>query len=209
MKVYIYLRIKILSYPYIQEKSNKVEFNIKKVVGNMNFSIIITYKNTKGNEKYIDRCLESINEQTYNDYEIILVHNYSEYISKIVSQSELNIKTIEMNEQDNISMYKNSGIENATGEFLVFLDADDFLHPNALIYAKQMIEEKGLERDVFKFGISKTNLDKTSTLSTNKRVFFDDESLVKLEEILNDIDIEVSDNQIKSLINGMFNKNII
>ena len=151
----------------------------------MNFSIIITYKNTKGNEKYIDRCLESINEQTYNDYEIILVHNYSEYISKIVSQSELNIKTIEMNEQDNISMYKNSGIENATGEFLVFLDADDFLHPNALIYAKQMIEEKGLERDVFKFGISKTNLDKTSTLSTNRRVFFYYESLVKLEEILN------------------------
>ena len=178
-------------------------------MGNMNFSIIITYKNTKGNEKYIDRCLESIDEQTYNDYEIIIVHNYSEYISKIVSQSELNIKTIEMNEQDNISMYKNSWIENATGEFLVFLDADDFLHPNALIYAKQMIEEKGLERDVFKFGISKTNLDKTSTLSTNKRVFFDDQSLVKLEEILNDIDIEVSDNQIKSLINGMFNKNII
>ena len=60
-------------------------------------------------------------------------------------------------------------IEHATGEFLIFIDADDFLHPNALIYAKQMIEDNGLERNVFKFGISKTNLDKTSTLNTNKR----------------------------------------
>ncbi|GEQ04493.1 bifunctional glycosyltransferase/CDP-glycerol:glycerophosphate glycerophosphotransferase [Staphylococcus gallinarum] len=175
----------------------------------MNFSILITYKNKKGNEKYIERCLESIADQTYNDYEVILVHNDIEYISGLIKDNTLNIKTIEMKESDGISKYKNKAIEHATGEFLIFIDADDFLHPNALIYAKQMIEDNGLERNVFKFGISKTNLDKTSTLNTNKRAFFDNEALTKLEEIFKDVDIELNNQQVKSFVNGMFEKGII
>lgn len=105
----------------------------------MNFSILITYKNKKGNEKYIERCLESIADQTYNDYEVILVHNDLAYISGLIKDKTLNIKTIEMKDNDGISKYKNKAIEHASGEFLIFIDADDFLHPNALIYAKQMI----------------------------------------------------------------------
>jgi CDP-glycerol glycerophosphotransferase len=187
----------------------KIYLKKKKVVGNMNFSILITYKNKKGNEKYIERCLESIADQTYNDYEVILVHNDIEYISGLIKNNTLNIKTIEMKESDGISKYKNKAIEHATGEFLIFIDADDFLHPNALIYAKQMIEDNGLERNVFKFGISKTNLDKTSTLNTNKRAFFDNEALTKLEEIFKDVDIELNNQQVKSFVNGMFEKGII
>ncbi|WP_306669281.1 bifunctional glycosyltransferase/CDP-glycerol:glycerophosphate glycerophosphotransferase, partial [Staphylococcus gallinarum] len=159
--------------------------------------------------KYIERCLESIADQTYNDYEVILVHNDIEYISGLIKDNTLNIKTIEMKESDGISKYKNKAIEHATGEFLIFIDADDFLHPNALIYAKQMIEDNGLERNVFKFGISKTNLDKTSTLNTNKRAFFDNEALTKLEEIFKDVDIELNNQQVKSFVNGMFEKGII
>ncbi|PTE28534.1 hypothetical protein BUZ00_14005, partial [Staphylococcus gallinarum] len=158
---------------------------------------------------YIERCLESIADQTYNDYEVILVHNDIEYISGLIKNNTLNIKTIEMKESDGISKYKNKAIEHATGEFLIFIDADDFLHPNALIYAKQMIEDNGLERNVFKFGISKTNLDKTSTLNTNKRAFFDNEALTKLEEIFKDVDIELNNQQVKSFVNGMFEKGII
>ncbi|MEJ7220184.1 CDP-glycerol:glycerophosphate glycerophosphotransferase [Staphylococcus gallinarum] len=175
----------------------------------MNFSILITYKNKKGNEKYIERCLESIADQTYNDYEVILVHNDLAYISGLIKDKTLNIKTIEMKDNDGISKYKNKAIEHASGEFLIFIDADDFLHPNALIYAKQMIEDNGLERNVFKFGISKTNLDKTSTLNTNKRAFFDNEALTKLEEIFKDADIVLNNQQVKSFVNGMFEKGII
>lgn len=175
----------------------------------MNLSILITYKNKKGNEKYIERCLESIADQTYNDYEVILVHNDIEYISGLIKDNTLNIKTFEMKDNDGISKYKNKAIEHASGEFLIFIDADDFLHPNALIYAKQMIEDNGLERNVFKFGISKTNLDKTSTLNTNKRAFFDNEALTKLEEIFKDADIVLNNQQVKSFVNGMFEKGII
>ena len=69
-----------------------------------------------------------------------------------------------------------------------------------------MIEDNGLERNVFKFGISKTNLDKTSTLNTNKRAFFDNEALTKLEEIFKDVDMELNNQQVKSFVNGMFEK---
>ncbi|RIN28833.1 glycosyltransferase family A protein, partial [Staphylococcus succinus] len=133
----------------------------------MNFSIIITYKNKWGNEKYINNCLDSISNQTYNSYEVILVHNDKELIDRLCKNRELTIKEFKMSENDNISDYKNKAIKNASGEFLVFLDADDYLHPNALIYAQQMIEDKNESIDIYKFGISKTNLDKTATLSIN------------------------------------------
>ncbi|MDG0843177.1 CDP-glycerol:glycerophosphate glycerophosphotransferase [Staphylococcus equorum] len=175
----------------------------------MNFSIIITYKNKWGNEKYIESCLDSIINQTYGDFEVILVHNDSELIDKLCKDSELSIKSIEMSESDNISNYKNIAIKNASGEFLVFLDADDYLHPNALIYAQQMIEDKNENTDIFKFGISKTNLDKATTLSTNKRAFFDNEAFNKLEELLSEADISVNNRQVKGIINGMFEKQMI
>ncbi|RIN37047.1 glycosyltransferase family 2 protein, partial [Staphylococcus succinus] len=175
----------------------------------MNFSIIITYKNKWGNEKYVDNCLDSIINQTYTDYEVILVHNDSELIDKLCKDSELTIKKFEMSENDNISDYKNKAIKSASGEFLVFLDADDYLHPNALIYAQQMIEDKNETTDIYKFGINKTNLDKTATLSTNSRAFFDNEALNKLEELLNETGIPVSNKQVKEVINGMFEKQMI
>lgn len=175
----------------------------------MNFSIIITYKNKWGNEKYINNCLDSISNQTYNSYEVILVHNDKELIDRLCKNRELTIKQLKMSENDNISDYKNKAIKNASGEFLVFLDADDYLHPNALIYAQQMIEDKNESIDIYKFGISKTNLDKTATLSTNSRAFFDNEAFNKLEELLNETGIPVSNKQVKGIINGLFEKQMI
>ncbi|MGW7908792.1 bifunctional glycosyltransferase/CDP-glycerol:glycerophosphate glycerophosphotransferase [Staphylococcus pseudoxylosus] len=175
----------------------------------MVFSIIITYKNKWHNHKYLESCLDSVINQTYDDYEIIFVHNDSKVINELCEDSEMDIKCIEMSESESISDYKNQGIESASGEYLVFLDADDYLNPNALIYAQQMIDDKKEETDIFKFGISKTNLDKTSTLNTNKKLLFDSESFNKLEELLNEANIPVNNKQVKGIINGMFKKQIL
>ena len=175
----------------------------------MIFSIIITYKNKWHNQKYLESCLDSVINQTYNDYEIIFVHNDSEVINELCKDSQIDIKSIEMSESEGIPDYKNKGINSASGEYLVFLDADDYLNPNALIYAQQMIDEQKESTDVFKFGINKTNLDKASTLSTNKKLFFDSESFNNLEEVLNEANIPVNNKQVKELINGMFRKQIL
>lgn len=175
----------------------------------MNFSIIIIFKNKWGNEKYLNSCLESVVEQTYSNYEVIIANDSPKLIDDVSKRHGLTVKNITMNKDDHISNYKNTAIENAEGEFLIFLDADDYIHPNALIYAQQMIEDKKEETDVFKFGINKTNVDKETTLNTNKRAFFDNETLHNLEELLHEANIPVNNQQAKGIINGMFKKQMI
>lgn len=80
----------------------------------------------------------------------------------------------------------------------------DYLHPNALVYANEMIKENESHSDVFKFGITKTNLDKISTLNKSKRAFFEGESFSKLEAVLSDVNIDADEKKIKQIINGLF-----
>ncbi|PTJ79181.1 hypothetical protein BU055_13260, partial [Staphylococcus succinus] len=175
----------------------------------MDFSIIIPFKDKGNNERFLENCIESLNNQTYQDFEVLFLHNKSERLQTLTQHTQLNIRTLEMSETDQLTDYRNLGLEQAKGEFLIFMDADDYLHPNALIYAKQMIESSKDNTDVFKFAITKTNLDKTSTLKKNKRVFFDGEAFSKLEAVMNGANISVDDVQLKQIINGFFENQMI
>lgn len=175
----------------------------------MDFSIIIPFKDKGNNERFLENCIESLNNQTYQDFEVLFLHNKSERLQTLTRHTQLNIRTLEMSETDQLTDFRNLGLEQAKGEFLIFMDADDYLHPNALIYAKQMIESSKDNTDVFKFAITKTNLDKTSTLKKNKRVFFDGEAFSKLEAVMNGANILVDDVQLKQIINGFFENQMI
>ncbi len=89
-------------------------------------SIIITSKNE---EKYIESCLKSVKNQTFENYEIIVSDSVSKdktvKISKKYADKILVRKT-------NISEGRNFGAEFADGEILIFLDADTMLLPNTL-----------------------------------------------------------------------------
>lgn len=91
-------------------------------------SIIIPNYN---NENYIEQCIYSILNQTMKDFEIIIVDDGSEdnSIKKIKSLMKKNkkIKLIKQFNQ-NASIARNKGIEIATGEYILFIDADDFLY---------------------------------------------------------------------------------
>ncbi|MBF7019880.1 CDP-glycerol glycerophosphotransferase family protein [Staphylococcus sp. 18_1_E_LY] len=175
----------------------------------MFFSIIIPFKDGGYREKYLENCVDSLCQQTFTDFEAIFVHDDSEKLQNIISESGLKASVINMNESDTLSDYRNIGIEKAKGEYVIFLDSDDYLHPNALVYANEMIKENENQNDVFKFGIAKTNLDKISTLSKSKRAFFEGESFSKIEEILRDVSIDVDKKKVKQIINGLFEKQMI
>ena len=96
----------------------------------MKYSVIIPVYNV---EKYINRCLKSILSQHYNDLEIIVIDNGS-------TDRSGSICDIYANEGANISVYhienhgvgsaRNFGLSKARGEFIYFVDSDDYLVGN-------------------------------------------------------------------------------
>ena len=94
--------------------------------GDIRYSVIIPVYNA---EKTIERCLKSLTDQNRQDVEIIVVNDGSldnslEIIEKIAS-TDLRVK-VHSQKNRGVSSARNYGIEKASGEWLTFLDSDDF-----------------------------------------------------------------------------------
>lgn len=91
-------------------------------------SIIIPNYN---NERYIKQCIQSVLKQTFTDYEMIIIDDGSCDDSIKIIESTLKgndkIKLIKQYNQ-NASVARNRGIDEASGEFMLFLDGDDCLN---------------------------------------------------------------------------------
>jgi len=90
-------------------------------------SIIVPVYNA---EKYIETCIKSLIYQTYSDLEIIIVNDGSqdgslEILSRYV-QKDNRIKLLNQ-ENSGVAQARNIGIENSIGEYLSFIDADDWV----------------------------------------------------------------------------------
>lgn len=98
--------------------------------------IIITYKRTN----YISRAINSVLKQTYQDFELIVVDDnnpntiYREDLEKIMMRYSDNpkVKYIQHEYNKNGSAARNTGISAAKGEYIAFLDDDDYYLPNRL-----------------------------------------------------------------------------
>lgn len=97
----------------------------------MKLSIIIPCYNA---EKFIQKCVESILVQKGFDFEVILVNDGATdktlEISENLAQTDERIKVINQ-ENKGLSGARNSGIEQAQGKYIMFVDADDWLEPNS------------------------------------------------------------------------------
>src|SRR5699024_7991951 len=129
-------------------------------------------------------------EQILTDFEVIFAHNHSEQLKAALAKSSLNYQLIE-SENETTANFKNLALKQASGEFVLFMGADDFLHPNALIYAKQMIQED-TQASVFKLAIKKTNLDKNTTLAEERAPFYQRDIIKSLNSFLTKKELSVS-----------------
>lgn len=93
-------------------------------------SIIIPVYNV---EKYLERCMKSVVNQTLKDIEIILVDDESPDSSSrmcdFYAKQDSRIKVIHK-KNGGLGFARNSGIEIATGEYIAYLDSDDFIDSN-------------------------------------------------------------------------------
>ena len=102
-------------------------------------SIIINVYNA---EKYIAKCLESVINQTYRNIEIIIVNDGSTDKTLEICESYKDERIRIINQENmGLSMSRNVGIENSRGEYLYFIDADDFIDIDTIEYLYKLIKK--------------------------------------------------------------------
>lgn len=109
----------------------------------LKLSVIVPTYNV---EKYIRRCLESLYFQDIDHslYEIIIVNDGSTDQSlNIVEELTAKWKNIKIISQDNagLSEARNSGLQSAQGEYIWFVDSDDWIEPNSLQYLTSNLKD--------------------------------------------------------------------
>ena len=99
-------------------------------------------------EKYISQTIESVLNQTYKDWEMIIVDDCSSDNSrKIIEkycQKDQRIKCITLKENVGASKARNKATEEANGDYIAFLDSDDLWLPDKLKKQMQLMEEENI-----------------------------------------------------------------
>jgi len=91
--------------------------------------------------KYIEKAIDSVLSQTYKDYEIIVVDDGSEDATSAILKSRFPGKIQYIyQEHQGVSAARNLGINRANGKYILFLDADDYLLPDALASRVSFLE---------------------------------------------------------------------
>ena len=121
-------------------------------------SVIIPVYNV---EKYLRQCLESIIEQTFRDFEVVLIDDGSKDSSGLICEEytikDSRFKTIHK-ENGGVSSARNEGIKASQGEWLYFCDSDDVVNKDGLrIFFENISKEKDIDLVVASFDIVKDN----------------------------------------------------
>ena len=106
-------------------------------------SIIVPVYNV---EKYLEECVESLLKQTYRNLEILLVDDGSpDHCPQMCDDWARRDSRIRVIHKQNAGsgLARNTGMKNASGEYICFFDSDDYLMPNAIekAYAKAKNEQ--------------------------------------------------------------------
>ena len=104
-------------------------------------SVVIPVYNTK---EYLEDCVNSVLEQTWTDFKMILVDDGSQDGSREICEElcrrDSRIQIV-FQEHKGVSAARNAGIETAEGKYLFFLDSDDRIHPQLLEALYKLQEE--------------------------------------------------------------------
>ena len=106
-------------------------------------SIIIPMYNV---EKYLRRCLDSVKNQTFSDFQAICVDDGSPDRSGAIAEEYAATDgrfVVVHKENGGLSDARNAALPYATGEYIMYLDSDDFIHPQTMEIAYAMAQRDG------------------------------------------------------------------
>lgn len=104
-------------------------------------------------EKYLNKCVDSVIAQNFNDFEIILVDDGSTDDSGVLCDdfaSKYDFISVIHQENKGLGGARNTGIEAAKGEYILFLDSDDFIAPDCLEICYEKASQYNCDMVAFK-----------------------------------------------------------
>lgn len=134
-------------------------------------------------EKYLERCINSICKQTYRNLEIILVNdgspdNCPKMCDAFAKQD--NRITVIHKENGGLSSARNAGIEKAAGEYISFVDSDDWIHEKFIETLLMLCEENDCEISQCDFlFVNNDSIDLPLSHNAELRIFSNEEAVEK------------------------------
>lgn len=173
-------------------------------------------------EQTLNRCIDSVLSQTYNDFEIILVNDGSpDRCGEICDTYDAKYPFVSVIHQENrgLSFARNAGLKIARGKYIMFLDSDDYLEPDCLeaVYMRHtdlcigsIVNEYSDGRQVFhneredEVILSEHFSEKLPALFTERRLNYVHAKLYR-REIIEKYDLKFEDDMLTSAEDTVFN----
>lgn len=149
-------------------------------------SIIVPVYNTK---KYIDRCVNSLINQTYNNIEIILVDDGSTDGSSELCEKYKNADSrIQVLHQKNAgaSCARNQGIEIASGDYITFCDSDDYYEKDKIEIQLNNLLEKNTDVSIIGIQVDYPNGKSRTRFNTGKSYLWQEPNTDYIKFLLSD-----------------------
>lgn len=128
-------------------------------------SVIIPVYNS---EKWLNQCLDSVKNQTLKDIEIICINDGStDKSGEILDEYAKNDSRFKVLHQEKakISIARNAGLDNSTGEYITFLDSDDYLELDAYEVAYKLAKKDNV--DILQYRFKRFNDGEDDSVITN------------------------------------------
>lgn len=146
----------------------------------MEFSVIVPIYKV---EEYLERCIDSILAQTFTDFEILLVDDGSpDRCPQICDEYQKNDNRIRVIHKPNGGLIsaRNAGIRESKGDYITYVDADDWIKPELLQFVHDRIAESSEPVDMVVFSAEKFYSDHTEPMSNKVQAgWYDRERLEK------------------------------
>lgn len=158
-------------------------------------SVIIPMYNA---ERYIERCIASIIQQTYKNIEIIIIDdgsqdNSKQIVHQLINKYNINIIKYFWQKNKGVSAARNYGLQQANGDYLTFVDADDWIAPEMYNSMLQLIQQNNA--DLVICGRIRVIEDKEIHYkSTNILHFYDGK--IEMNQLGNQFDLNISPNKL-------------
>lgn len=135
--------------------------------------------------QYLEKSIASIQKQTYQNLEIILVDDgatdESGRLCDSIAEQDDRVSVLHK-KNEGLSQARNDGMKQAHGDYLIFIDSDDYIHPEMIqsLY-EQLVQE---DADVSSCGVMNVYANDESPQSANQDVYFVCDSQTFLKEYL-------------------------
>lgn len=125
-------------------------------------------------EKYIDKCFESIHKQSYKNFEVIIINDGSpDNVEEICLKWIKKDKRFKYYKQKNmgVSVARNNGIEKTTGNFITFVDPDDYVDSKFLEIMYKSLKKNKSDISICNYYIVNTNNEKKEIIKHKSNIY--------------------------------------